>query len=310
MDREKDTRANVGSVVYHRGVNAMASQLVGVMRSRPDLWKYEQQWIEGIQESYEDGLDRARAAMGLARWTRRKDEFDRKIPEFATSVCKLSNIFAMVGQKRTYKRKLCVEPITETVVDPMTGEPQVSVVGEKKYWDSVLVDNFPSVTFPHAGNIYMDRWIPTVQGQNCVVICNIRNRTEIYNDVQMGYFSKEAYDKLDEGHYWDGVYGAKQKEAEHDNREQTFSVSGTDMFLQWDVLIRAPIADSKWDDENPPEIYWMTVVGNTINGGVVMRLERNPDPDDEFPLKEIRIMPDNSDTLYHTTTAEVVRRLY
>ncbi len=310
MDRDGDTRANVGSIIFHRQVNTMAAQFAGVLRSRPDLAKYEQMWVDGVEGSYEDSLDRAKQAMGLARWTRKKDEFDRKIPEIAVSLCKYSNIFAMIEQKRTFKRKLCTEPVTEEVVDPATGETTLNIIGERKYWDNVVVDNYPSITFPHVGNIYADRWIPTIQQQNCVVICSPVNRTDIFNDVQMGFYSKEAYDKLDNGYFWDGVYGATMKEKEHDNREETFSPSGTDVFLKWEVFIRVPIEGKEWDDDNPPQLYWMTVIGNTLGGGLVMRLERNPDPDDEIPLKEIRIMPDNSDTLYHTTTAEIVRSMY
>jgi hypothetical protein len=310
MDRPEDTRANVGSIIFHRQVNTKAAQLVGIMRSRPDLWKYEQVTNSGVQESYEDSLPRARQAMCLARWTLKSDEFNKKIPEFALSAYKYSNIFAMVEQKRTFKTKLCKEPIVELVPDPTTGEQIPTVVGERPYWDTVVADNYPSFSFPHIGNIYMDRWIPNVEKQNCIFILSLRNRSEIYNDVKMGFFDEKAYEKLDNGAFWDGTYGGAIKEDEADNREVEFSPSGTDMFLQWDILMRAPIDNGKWDDENPPEIYWTTAIGNSIGSAIVMRIERNPDPDGEFPLKEIRVVPDNSDTLYHTTLAEVIRSNY
>lgn len=319
VNQTKDTRANTGSIVFHRQVNTMAAQMVGVMRSRPDLAKYEQQTTDGIPASYEDSLDRAQQQQALVRWTLKRDGFNKKIPEFAVSVYKNSTIFALVTQKRTYKRKLCVVPVYgpqldeagQPVPDQETGQPIQTIVDEQRYWDELLVDNHPSITFPHPSNIYADRFIPDIQGQNFVFTVCPRNRTEIWNDVAQGFFSKEAYEKLDDSKKWDGHYGNVAQEKERDNREHdTTTPSDSDQFLQWDFWARLSISDGEYDEDAPPELYWITAIGNTVESAVVMRFERNPDPDDEIPLQVINVMPDCPNELYHTTTGEIIRSDY
>lgn len=324
MNMAHDTRANVGSPLYYRMINAMAAQLYGVMRSRPDLAKYDVQSTEGIPESSEDSADRAAQLQALMRWTLKKDDFDTKLPEFTISVYKDANIYALVTQKRTLRRHLCVEPVYGpvqaegggVVVDAETGEPKIGVIGEQRYWETKVIDNHPSFSFPHPSNVYADRFAPTpngsMQSHNCVFLTTPRSLSEIYGDKQQGFFDEEAVKSLKDVAKWDGQYGNVQQEEERKNREEaTTTPSDSDLYLQWDYWIRLQMGENgEWDDEAPPELYWVTAIGNTVQEAVVVRFERNPDPDDEIPLQAIRAIPDRKNELLHTTPGEIVRSLY
>lgn len=310
MDRSADTRANVGSVLFFRQTNQLASQLVSVARSRPDLWKYNTIGNAALEESLEDGSNIAAQANALARWTLKQDGFNAKLPEFAVHAFKYSNVFAMIRQHRTYGRKLVKEPIFEDVMGE-DGTVTAVLKGERRKWIKEAKENYPSVVFPHVDMIFADRYIPNMADQNCVVMLSRRTRTELYEDVMMGYFDQDVYDTITKDDEWDGSTGGEEQEKEATNRERDFAPSGTGIFLQWDIFQRSPIDDNgNWDEDNPPQLYWGTVIGNSIEKGKVVRLERNPDPDDEIPIKEIRINPDSSGELYHTTNAEVVRSSY
>jgi hypothetical protein len=310
MDRDGDTRANVGSTVYFRQVNTLASQLVQVAKSRPDMWKYVTVGNAENGMSHEDAKQAADNANALARWTWKQDRMGEKLPEFAVHAFKYSNVYAMIRQNRTYARRKVIEPIFDTVIGT-DGQPRQTQTGENVRWVTEPKENFPSISFPHVDMVYADRYIGNIADQNCVIMLSRRTRSEIYQDVMLGYFDQDAYDKITKDDEWDGTTGGEQAEKEFTNRERDYSPGSTGTFLQWDVFMRAPIDDAgSWDEDNPPQLYWGTIIGNTMSNGKVMRIERNPDPDDEIPIKEIRVNPDSSDELFHTTNAEVVRSAY
>ena len=304
MNLEKDTRANVGSTIFFRQVNTLASMLVRVCKSRKDLWKYEP-----IGLSKDDSRARAEQANILARWTRKQSGFDAALPELATHIYKYSNVFAMIYWDQQYKRQKYVTPIYDTEVNEK-GETVAVQTGEEYGWRNVVTRSFPCVSFPHIDSIYTDKYISSIQQQNCVIVLSRRNKSDILSDVNLGFFDKSQYEKIKADQEWNGQYGASLKEDEKDNRNQEWNPIGTKTYLQWDIFMRAPIDGKSWDEDNPEELYWCTVIGNSIDNGIVMRIERNPDPDDEIPLKEIRALPDKSDTLYHTTLSEVIRSGY
>jgi len=310
MDKETDTRASVGSVLFFRQVNQMSAQLVSVMKSRPDLWKYNTMSTDGVAGSMDDGLDRANQAMALSRWTRKQDQFDRRLPEFAVSLYKYSNVPMFIQQKRTYATEQVTTPIIEEVGQDQDGLPITKITGEKTTRVNTVKDNYPTVVFPHLDMVYADRWIPDFEGQNCIVLLTLRNRSNIYGDVADGWFDKKEYEKLTKDDEWNGTYGTNSKKEEALNRGEMYNPSGTGQFLQWDIFMRAPIKGSNWDEKNPPQIVIMTIIGNTILDGKIMRVIENYDPDGEMPAKMIHCNPDSYDCLYHTTNAEIIRSHY
>lgn len=317
MNLEKDTRSNVGSTLFFRQVNQLASQLVNVMQSKPDLWEYQPSVTTDVDVSAEVGISRINMANALARWTRRQSGFDEKIPEFAVMLFKYSNIFIGVRQVREVHMTRCSRPIYEP---DENGVPVLT--GSEQYIEEKVHKNFPEFFFPHPDMFWADKYVPTVQKQNCVIFGNPTSMSELWAESKLGYFSEKQYKEISANHKWQGSDSSSVRGNESTNRETQISDSSagssgqndksTGLYMKWDVWIRAPIDDSgKWDDDkNPPKLYWATFIGNTIGEGVCVRLMRNNEPDDEIPFKEIRCQPDNSDSLYHTHNSDIVRSAY
>ena len=314
MALEKDTRANVGSTLYFRQVNQLAAQLVNVMQSKPDLWEYAPQLTEDIQYSGEADLPRINAANALARWTRKQNGFDERMPEFAVMLFKYSNIFAGVRMVREHSLQTIIEPVFEEVGQDEQGMPRIEITGETKRTEYKVTKNYPEFFFPHPDMFWADRYIPNIKSQNCVVLGSIRNKSDLWDDAKAGYFDMEQYEKIGEGQQWNAdAITSWLKRFENYNRELQYTPIASGMYMQWDVWMRAPIDEKtgEWDDkENPPRLWWATFIGNTIGEGICVRLQRNNEPDDEIPFKEVRCQPDNNDQLYHTLHSDIVRSCY
>lgn len=306
---DKDPRSNVGSPIYFRIVNTMASILYGILVSREDMFRYETIGSEGVRLSKEDALRAAHSLNALARWTRKQDNIDEKLPEFCTSVFKLSNIFAMVYQHRRTEKVITYEPVYQTSVDE-NGEPYEEIIDQREVVTERVVENFPCISFPHPSSIYCDRYIPKINGQYCVIIETLKTYPELASDAAAGWIDQKQFEKLGEDNIWDGTSGWEQKEQEQINRNDELNASGTKQYLVRDIFMYAPIEGGAWGDDKPQSLYWCTAIGNTLEDSLVVRLVENQDPDGEIPLKEIRACPDNSDELYHTTMAEVVMSSY
>lgn len=314
---DKDTRANLSSTVFHRQVNTLAGRLVAVCKSKPDLFRYTtlknpEQYASGLE-----GLDRAAGANMLVRWGLKEAGFYGKLPEFAVHIYKYSNVYALVQQHQEVRRTRIVEPVYGevgvTTQEDGTEIPEIGVVGEKVTYKEKVVRNYPEFSFPHVDKIYLDQFVPTIDSQSCILILSLRNLAEINTSVKSKWFSQDAYDKIKaapEKYAWDGTVGADLLTKEHENRDQTFDAHDSGLFVQWDVLMYSPIDGGEWDEENDLAIHWGSFIGNSLDDAVCMRLEANPDPDGEFPLKDVHVLPDKSDTMNHTTVAEVVRSAY
>lgn len=310
MDQEHDPRANVGSVIFHSQVNRLAANLSTVVDGRERWWKYKTIQSEGVDTSPSDAEGIADQASALAEWTLKEDKLDERFPQFATHVYKYTTVFAMIDMKRQRATRKFLTPNIKVIGTGENGQPITAIDGEKEVEAEVITKNHPTIVFPHVDMIYADRYIPTIADQNCVIMLSLRNKDAIYDDVYSGYFSEKAYDLIDEQMRWNGTEGSTLKTSESENRETTFSPQGTMQYLQWDVFMRSPIENGNWDDKNIPKLYWGTFIGNTLSEAIPMRIERNPDPDDEIPLKEIKAIPDNIDQLYCTPISSVIRSAY
>ena len=313
MNMDEDTRANVGSALFHRIVNQLASQLEAVLLSKPDLWKYVT-FSEEDNDSTKDGENRAKQMNLLAKYTLKQDQFLERLPMFSRMLFKRSNIFAKIQQVREESNVTRKEPVYEIVTDEITGEARPIIVSEKDVSESKITKNFPSVTFPPCDSIYLDRNIADMQQQYCVAMLSKQTRAEIFQGVTAGWYSEEQYKKIGENEAWDGQSESVSLQDKEEARNQTVdSEKQKDLFLVWDVYINLPLTDSGEMDtkgEEMPERYWLTLIGNDIGSSVCVRFEKNPEPDNEIPLKDIHVYPDDGDRMYHTTTAELCRSAY
>lgn len=306
---EKDPRANVGSTIFHRQVNQLASQLVNVINSQPDLVRYKTISNQLDMNSAQDGKEIAEQMQVLSRWTRRKDQFDLKIPEFGVNVFKKSTVFVMMAWKycnKTLKRKAPVAKATpkdDGTVDVKIAERVVSTKVNMGY---------PTFKILDPKQVFADRWIPCIEEQNCVVVTEMVNRSYIANMVNEGEYDKDQYAKLDETFVWDKSDETDVEEESAYNRDLERSVSTPKMYRKYNVFIRLQMKDGKLDPEADPELYYLVIIGNSPKNGLVMQVSpiSDYDPDGEIPIRVINALPDKPFELYHTSQAGVIRSGY
>lgn len=297
MNLEKDTRANTGSTMFFKQVNSLAAGFVTACRSRPEFFKYTTLPNEHVPHAEEKGKANSEAMNLLVKWNLKKDNFDERLPEFATHIYKYSTVFAMMHWHRVMREKLSVTPAEE------------GAGGEQEEVSRVeVLENYAKIEFPHVSTVYADYYIPRIADQMSVELARPRSKSQVYAEVKAGHFLNwEKAKKLE----WDGEVGGRGLQNEEENRNSSFNASDSKLMLQFDCWTRLPITDEGvWDDEAECKLYWSTWIGNTIGDAVCVRLMRNNDPDDEIPLKEIRVNADQADLLYHTSNGSVVRSLY
>lgn len=312
MNMGDDTRSNVGSSLFHRIVNQNAAQLEAVLLSKPDLWRYET-FSADASDKTEDGEDRAEMLKLLARYTIKTDKFLEKLPMATRMLYKKSNIFMRVGQNRVEKEHRWKEPDYEIDLDEQ-GNAVTRIVGERDRSEKKIVRNHPTFDFPPISSIYLDAYLGDMQQQPCVIIHSLKTRGELKAGVDAGWYSEKQYEELTDKYTWDGEEGTDELKTKEEQRNNNPTIEPQkNLFLVWDVYLMAPITDNgEWDEEGDTEWkrWWLTFVGNDIGSSLCLRFERNPEPDDEVPLKDIHIYPDDGDRMYHTTTAELLRSAY
>ena len=299
-----DTRANVGSTIFFQQQRTLAAMGVSVQESKPVPFKYQAIINENVPYSQEEGNEIANQKNVLARWTMKKDGFRLKTVEFWHQIWKYGAVPVGIFQK-TVKKKVVLKRTSYAEIDG-----QRVPVGETEEEREIVTDNYPSMRIFPLASLYADVW-RCWDDQDCILVATVRNRAQIYGDVKAGFFEEARYKEIKKSHEWDGYSGRNFVEEQAENTgDVTYNPRTTGQFLQWDIFKLCPIKNGKWDDEAVPQWYWITVIGNSPDNGVVVRFERNPDPDDEIPIRLINALPDDSDMLYHISPAEVIRSNY
>lgn len=290
-------RANTGSTLFYRQVNQLASMGYSIQTSKDAPFKFKPIINEGVFDDPQEADEMANQWNVLARWTMKQDDFDRKSVDFWQQIRKYGNIPVMVYQKQKYGLRPVKTP--DGGID----------------WKEFLVENYPSLRILRVDSLYTDALIGDIQGQDCVILTSVSSSGDIANLVKSDEYSAEKAREIFKNrsrYKWDGEKGYKLSGFKRENQDITTDPDVvTDLFLTYDIFMRAPIEDGEWDDESPSsDIYWMTVIGNDLGDGVMVRFEENPDPDGEFPIELIHEQPDDPDSLYHVCSAQVVRSNY
>lgn len=308
---DNDPRAQSASTLFFRQVNQLASQGVSVEFSRDMPCKYSPIINELVNFSHEEANERAEQMNIILKWVMKKDNYRKKSIEAWHSLYKRGNIFGYIYQKVAKGIREKNEPVYETTQDEQTGEVRTIVTDVKLTKKEYVIDNFPSVDFIDPTMVYLDPYIADIQKQQAIIYPTLTNKAAIMDGVKAGYFDEKQVEKITDKEKWDGSQTTDFKQKLLENRDLTWSPSTGDMYLQWDIFMRVPIENDKWDEENAvPSIYWCTVIGNSPSEGVVVRLEENPDPDGEYPFEVFHALPDDPDVIYHVTPAEVIRSNY
>jgi hypothetical protein len=197
-------------------------------------------------------------------------------------------------------------------LDPNTGR---FLVDEKLTRKPMLSDNRFVCEPLDIRNFWADRFIENMEDQNCFFIRSFPNISDIIEGERTHDYLNR--DKINETHLFKGgMQDDKLRRQQDLNAGLGTEVNKTDtgLVLQFDAYVDLPIDESRsksklWEPkENAPKRYWVTVAGDYSNP-VVLRIERNPDPDDLWSTKMIHHMPDDP-KLYHTCMAQQIRRNY
>lgn len=294
-------RAKTGTTQFYRQVTQKAANQYAVQTSKDVPFKYTPLLSDDLDEP-EIAEERAQKMNLLAKWSMKKDKFNRKSLDFATQINKYGNI--PVGVEWMQKRKR----ITQEV--PVYDENNPGEILEYKQVVSEKVhENRPVITIFPVESVKADINIGCLQDQDCVEVVTLVGMSDIIAGIESGEYRKDLLKDIEKSHQWDGYSGFENNREKTDNYAgDSTQTMGTGRYLKREVFINLPIDDETWDEkENIPMRYRVTMFGNQPTDSVVARINRNQEPDDAIPLEMMHCNPDDSDLLYHISSYEVIR---
>lgn len=299
-----------GSTLFFRQVRTLAAQVISVLNSKPDPYKYTP--ISGCQSfvSQAQAQDQAEQHNLLARWARKKDKFDRKAINLIFLLLKYGNYPVCVGWERNAARR--IERVPIYAQSAAEGEDP-AIIGWRFNDGLKIVDNQPSLGLIDIADFWADSAVGDMQKQTCICVDDYVPLPSIQQDeIANGFYLNT--DKLTMADQWGGSRDDNQLEEQRTISSGLVSEpvrSNTGLFKKTDVWINLPVNDAGvWDDKSPQQKWWLTFVGNSLADAVCVRFERNPDPDDEWPFEMLHALPDDSGKLYHFGYAQALRGDY
>jgi len=301
-DKLTKTKAQrIGSTLFFRQVHTLAGVFNRILNSAKDPYTFKPRSNPEIFPIDAQAKGLANEHNLLMRWTRDQENFQVKAIELLHAVVKYTNVPICVRWIRKHGEVLDRWPVRGS---------DGAVQSTKLERRTVLQDNRPTWDIIPNENFYADQNIADLQKQNAIIITSIGG----IND----YLENDEYvntDKINATHVYlgrsdDDVKSQKDLNAGYDGSAND---TQTGMFMQFDCHCLLPIDESKsagkrWDaKKHPPKKYWVTFVGNDIGAGLCLRIERNPDPDDEYPVEMVSLCPDDTDRLYKFGLAGALR---
>ena len=302
-DNATKTRAKrVGSTLFLRQVRTMAALLVDIVKSRRDPCMFRSRSNPAVPYSGHQADDRAEQQNAIFRYTREVDNFDIKLIEFAWSLMATGNVPVCVHWKRNRANVLMRQ--------------QVPGGGTRVTRKIVETAAYPSLDWIDNQMFYADQNIPDMQKQLSFGVKSQATWSEARKLQQAGeYINVETITPANL--YIGGDENMKDKKEDNAGAASNTSDTNTGTLLQFDWYAELPIDDSKpkgqrWNPEkHPTERYWCTVLTSlNPNDGVCVRLQRNPDPDDDWPIEMISVLPFDKHKLYKMSLGEATRGNY
>jgi len=289
----------LGSTLFFRQVRSLAAQFVAVVESKKDPFTFTSRYNPELYASPAQSEELANQHNLLMRWTREADNFPIKNIELAYQLFKYGNQPIYMGWKRRQA----------DILDRYPQDDGTTKLERR----TVNVDNRPSCGIIQNELFYADQNIADMQAQNIIIVKSATNPSIARSMEKMGeYFNT---DKIDSSYLYTGgdanLKGDKDANAGFPT-ETNDTNSGT--LLQFDVHALLPIDETKpegerWDEKNhEPKKFWVTLVSSLNPAeGLCLRIQRNPDPDDEYPFEMLNSIPDDSDKLYKVSLAQILR---
>lgn len=298
------TSASSSSTLFHRQVMTLASQKLGVALSSRVPYRTNVLPNESVSWSEEEAKQVAQHRNNLARYTRKVDDFQTKLIDWAFSNEKRGTSFVMCGWRRETAQRWLKTPRydAEGNIEGFDYERREVVVRDHPTWYQV----------PNA-NFYCDRHCgDDLQKHGCVVITGTCGIDALWDGVREGWYSESEVAKVSAQHLYQGSAaetGDDKREGEEKSRglEDVGDDTRTGLFRTFDVWLKAPITeDGKWDAKGTvPRWHLFTFVGDIENGPCI-RGQDTYDPDGEIPGAIINSHPDDHDSVYHVNNAAIL----
>jgi hypothetical protein len=302
-DLTKTKVQKIGSTLFHRQVKTLASLLADIAFSKDDPYTIKPRANDNLYASAEEYDDLANQHQMVLKWSRDQANFKVWFIDFLFQLLKYGNVPICTRWKRTYKE----------VLDRFPTEDGGSRLERRK----VLADNYPVDEIIPPMNFYADHNIGNVQDQQAIVIQTSTDYSTLLAGARMNPPEYININKLTPADLYDGAanseasdfYGEQQKNSGVDSSIDDIA---TGQMMQWDCYGLLPIDETKgkgkrWDSSrNEPKKYWCTFVGNGLDSAKCVKIERNIDPDDDYPCDMIHLMPDDSKSLYHMQLSQVL----
>ena len=302
-NQTKTKTQQVGSTMFHRNVKQLASILNEVLTAKRDPFRFKPIYNKKVFHSGEEAEDQAVQHNLLLRWSREHDDFSTKVIGLFWDLCTYGNVPIYVSW-----RKRGAE-----ILDRWNK-------GQKKPTRKfILTDNRPDWDWVPNELFYADQNIADLQKQNCIITKCLENVSTMRGMERTGEYVNT--DKIEKKHLYQGGDEDITNIREDKERNETYASTTSDDYtgttLEFDAHCLLPIDESKpegsrWDPENhEPKKYWVTVATQAKpEDGVCIRLERNPDPDDEYPFFMLSLFPIEKNKLYKLSPAQVIRGNY
>ncbi len=306
MKVAEEPRANVGASMFFRQVMQSAAKTFSLQHGRDRFFKYEAISTKGVPYSAEDGRMQANQLNTLAQWNLDQDDFeDRILAPIDMMIPRDGLAFLAINWIREKESREFVIP---GEIDEATGK-----AGEPTRLElDLLTKNQASFSIISPFSVRLDPTLDDIQSQECFSVTNVIGMSEVVSMVRGGYWSEDAFLKLEEDHRWNGTAGDLGKEDADANAGLSGETnSATGKFLAWRTWINLPIEDGKMDEKTIiPKRFVCDFLGNSIDEAVCMRIERNDDPDDEIPVEVIHDYPDSPGRFFHISKGHILKNNY
>jgi len=322
LDRQGDKRTKTkakkeGSTLFYRTIRTLAALFSDMLNSQRDPYKLSPRANEDVELPPAYIQDLADQHNMLMRYSRDQEMFGHKSIDFLVQLCKYGNVPIYSAWKQEAREILDRWPVRnakgDILVDAETGRPKTKI--ERR---EVWVANRPEVNYVSIENFYADPDIGDMQMQNAIFV-----RSDANIDMIRRMARQDVYlnvDKITKQHMLDGDddNDLRTERQVNEGLSQNSGSVNTGVFRQMECHALLPIDESKpkgkrWNAEkHEPKRYWVTIIGNSLaeKQGICVRIERNPDPDDEYPFEMISLIPDDTHKLYHVCLAQLLRSNY
>ncbi len=304
------TLANTASTVFFRACQKIHANLHSMIFSQDLPVHYKPVSYSITPDKLEEGKRMAEYYNALLYWTMRADNFELKCFDSFWELVKVANQPFSVTWL-SVKKKIRERHPKRNADGTISGWEWVEV-------ERVMADR-PVLTAIDNRDFYADIQLDpeTMDGtsgfEDHAAVLHLQRMT--IDDLMVMHDAGEIANlntiKTDALSQWDANNQQWTDRMDNMGMGQSETVS-TNLYNVWNCWMMLPIDEKgKWDTtKNLPVRYWVQIVGSPDpSDGTVIRIERNPYPEDMLPFYMVHTFPDNTG-LYHLGVDQLIYSTY